>query len=238
MLTSGVAAEGRPPAAAAGSATAPGPTAAADRPPAAATGQATTAAPRVVGPPAAAPAVAAPVPVLPAPVCPLAPLPPAPSAVVLAIPPAAAAATGPFSMTQPLFLDLSLPQQSVRVLPIPTLPRTTPAPHILPLPLAAAHHAGPLPPAPPPQPRSVYKTEWLRRKRAEQRAAAGAGAVVAARAGVPQEQKCRTCGQPKRRETGHTRYGNVHFCSAAAAGKSVEEWLREMKDKEKGRAPD
>ncbi|CAM4570435.1 unnamed protein product [Leuciscus chuanchicus] len=75
----------------------------------------------------------------------------------------------------------------------------------------------------------------LRRKKAEQRAAAGT--VVAARAGVPQVQKCRKCGQPKRRETGHTRYGNVHFCSAAA-GKSVEDWLREMKDRDQGRAPD
>ncbi|XP_051952646.1 uncharacterized protein LOC127622664 [Xyrauchen texanus] len=235
VLASGGAAEGQPPAAA-GSATAPCPAAAVDRSPAAATGQARTAAPRAAGPLAAAPAVAAPVPVLPAPVRPLGPLTPAPSAVVLAIPPAAAAATGPFPATQLLFLDLSLPQQSVRVLPIPTLPRTTPAPHVLLLPLAAAHHAGPqaAAPAPPPQPRSAYKTEWLRRKKAEQRAAAGA--VVAARAGVPQEQKCRRCGQPKRRETGHTRYGNVHFCSAAAAGKSVEDWLREMKDQ--GRAPD
>lgn len=89
------------------------------------------------------------------------------------------------------------------------------------------------PPALPPQPLSAYKTEWLRRSKAEQRAAAGT--VVAARAGVPQVQKCRKCGQPKRRETGHTRYGYVHFC-AAAAGKSVEDWLREMKDQ--GRAPD
>ncbi|XP_077081857.1 uncharacterized protein LOC143735572 [Siphateles boraxobius] len=235
VLASGVAAEGRPPAAAG---SAPCPAAAVDRSPAAATGQARTAAQWAAGLLAALPAVSAPLPVLPAPVRPLAPLPPAFSAVVLAIPTAAAAATGPFTATQPLFLDLSLTQQSVRVLPIPTLPRTTPAPHVLPLPLAAAHHAGPRlpapPPAPPPQPRSAYKTEWLRRKRTEQRAAAGA--VVAARAGVPQEQKCRRCGQPKRRETGHTRYGNVHFCSAAAAGKSVEDWLREMKDQ--GRAPD
>ncbi|CAM4570443.1 unnamed protein product [Leuciscus chuanchicus] len=110
-------------------------------------------------------------------------------------------------------------------------------------PSAAAHHAGPQLPAlqqavqaaPPAQPQFMYKTQWLRRKKAEQRAAAGT--VVAARAGVPQVQKCRKCGQPTRRETGHTRYGNVHFCSAAA-GKSVEDWLREMKDRDQGRAPD
>ncbi|KAK7157004.1 hypothetical protein R3I94_006915 [Phoxinus phoxinus] len=254
VLASGVAAEGRPPAAAgsaaaaAAAATAPGPVAV-DRPPAAATavptGQATTAASRAAVTLAAAPAVAAPVPVLPAPVRLLAPLPPAPSAAVLAVLPAAAAVTGPFQATQPLLLDLSLPQQSVRVLPTLTLPWTTPAPHVLPLPLAAARHAGPqlsalqllqgqqavqaAPPAPPLL--FTYKTEWLRKKRAEQRAATGT--VVAARAGVPQAQKCRKCGQPKRRETGHTRYGNVHFCSAAA-GKSVEDWLREMKDRDQG----
>ncbi|XP_062390941.1 uncharacterized protein LOC134078805 [Sardina pilchardus] len=128
----GVAAEGRPLAPAAAeavavpaSATAPGPAAAAvDRPPAAATvvptGQVPTAAARVAVTLAAALAVAASVPVLPAPLRLLAPLPPAPSAAVLAVPPtAAAAATGPFRATQPLLLDLSMPQQTVRVLPIP-----------------------------------------------------------------------------------------------------------------------
>ncbi|KAK0142135.1 hypothetical protein N1851_020174 [Merluccius polli] len=49
--------------------------------------------------------------------------------------------------------------------------------------------------------------------------------------------KCRKYGQPKRRETGHTRYGSEHFCSATA-GKSVEDWLREMKERDPGRAPD
>ncbi|XP_051251220.1 uncharacterized protein LOC127360838 [Dicentrarchus labrax] len=83
-------------------------------------------------------------------------------------------------------------------------------------------------------PLSTYKTEWLRRKKAEQRAAAPPGTGVSARAGVPQVQKCRKCGQPKRRETGHTRYGSGHFCSAAA-GKSVEDWLREMKERDQGR---
>lgn len=152
MLASDVAAEGRPPAVAGSAeaaATAPGLAAAAveDRPPAAATavptGQATTAASRAAVTLAAVLAVAALVPVLPAPVRLLVPLPPAPSAAVLAVLPAAAAVTGPFQATQPLLLDLSLPQQSVRVLPIPTLPWTTPAPHVLPPPLAAAHHAGP-----------------------------------------------------------------------------------------------
>ena len=40
---------------------------------------------------------------------------------------------------------------------------------------------------------------------------------------------CVPYGQPKRRELGHRLFGNVSFCSAAA-GKSVDEWLAEMKD--------
>ncbi|KAK0153861.1 hypothetical protein N1851_004053 [Merluccius polli] len=190
----------------------------------------------------------------------LAPLLPAPSAAVLALPPtaaAAAAATGPFPAAQLLLLNLSLPQQSVRVLPIPpplpTLPRTTPAPHVLLLPLAAARHAGPqlpalqllpgqqgqqavqaAPTAPPPQPDCPYNTEWNRRNKAKERAQTGR--VMSVRAGVPQVQKCRKCGQPKRRETGHSRYRSEHFFSATA-GKSVEDWLREMKERDPGRAP-
>ncbi|XP_056467502.1 translation initiation factor IF-2-like [Gadus chalcogrammus] len=126
VLTPGVAADGgRPPAAAA--ATAPGPASAVavDRPAAAATatsavpqGRATTAAARGAAvAPAAAPAVAAPVPALPEPVARrrlLAPRQPAPSAAYPAFPPTAAAAAA-----APLLVDLSLPRQSVWVLPPP-----------------------------------------------------------------------------------------------------------------------
>ena len=245
MLTPGVAADGgRPPAAAA--ATAPGPASAAavDRPAAAATatsavpqGRATTAAARGAVAPAAAPAVAAPVPALQAPVVHrrlLAPRPPAPSAAYPAFLPtaAAAAATGPLRAAQPLLVDLLLPRQCVWVLPIPvlTLPRTLPAPHVLPPPLAAAQHAGPELPVP-------RGTEYQRKQTAKRRAAAQPGTTLSSRAGVPQVQKCRKCGLPRRRETGHTRHRGEHFCSVAA-GKSVEDWLREKKERDQGGAPD
>ena len=231
MLTPGVAADGgRPPAAAA--ATAPGPASAAavDRPAAAATatsavpqGRATTAAARGAVAPAAAPAVAAPGPALPAPRRLLAPRQPAPSAAYPAFPPtaAAAAATGPLRATQPLLVDLSLPRQSVWVLPVPvlTLPRTLPAPHVLPPPLAAAQHAGPELPV------ALKTLEW-RRLTAKRRAEAGT--PLSHRAGVPQAHKCSKCGQPRRRETGHSRHGREYFCSVAA-GQSVEDWLREKR---------
>ncbi|XP_059917972.1 nascent polypeptide-associated complex subunit alpha, muscle-specific form-like isoform X2 [Gadus macrocephalus] len=239
VLTPGVAADGgRPPAAAA--ATAPGPASAAavDRPAAAATatsavprGRATTAAARGAAvAPAAAPAVAASVPALPGPAQ------PAPSAAYPAFPPtaAAAAATGPLRATQPLLLDLSPPRQSVWVLPPPppllALPRTLPAPHVLPPPMAAAQHAGPELPVP-------RGTEYQRKQTAKRRAAAQPGTTLSSRAGVPQAQKCRKCGQPRRRETGHTRHRGEHFCSVAA-GKSVEDWLREKKERDQGGAPD
>ncbi|KAK0142136.1 hypothetical protein N1851_020175 [Merluccius polli] len=87
----------------------------------------------------------------------------------------------------------------------------------------------------PSRPDCPYNTEWNRRNKAKERAQTGR--VMSVRAGVPQVQKCRKCGQPKRRETGHSRYRSEHFCSAAA-GKSVEDWLREMKERDPGRAPD
>ncbi|CAL8269666.1 unnamed protein product [Gadus morhua 'NCC'] len=256
VLTPGVAADGgRPPAAAA--ATAPGPASAAavDRPAAAATaasavpqGRATPAAARgAAAAPAAAPAVAAPGPALPAPRRLLAPRQPAPSAAYPAFPPtaAAAAATGPLRAAQPLLVDLLLPRQSVWVLPVPvlTLPRTLPAPHVLPPPLAAAQHAGPELPVPLPAAQHAgpelpvpLKTAYLRKLSAKRRAEAPPGTTYSSRAGVPQVQKCSKCGQPRRRETGHSRHGGEFFCSVAA-GQSVEDWLREKKERDQGGAP-
>ncbi|XP_056440401.1 WAS/WASL-interacting protein family member 3-like [Gadus chalcogrammus] len=250
VLTPGVAADGgRPPAAAA--ATAPGPASAAavDRPAAAATpavpqGRATPAAARGAAAPAAAPAVAAPVPALPAPRRLLAPRQPAPSAAYPVFPPtaAAAAATGPLRAAQPLLVDLLLPRQCVWVLPVPvlTLPRTLPAPHVLPPPLAAAQHAGPeLPVALPAAqhagelPVPLRTVQW-RRLTAERRAEAG-NRSSRANVGVPQAHKCSKCGQPRRRETGHSRHGREYFCSVAA-GQSVEDWLREKKERDQGGA--
>ncbi|CAL8266768.1 unnamed protein product [Boreogadus saida] len=167
----------------------------------------------------------------------LAPRPPAPSAAYPAFLPtaaAAAAATGPLRATQPLLVDLSLPRQSVWVLPVPrpllTLPQTLPAPRVLPPLLAAAQHAGPELPVP-------LKNVYRRKLNAKRRAEAQPGTIISPRAGVPQVQKCSKCGQPRRRETGHSRYGREYFCSVAA-GQSVEDWLREKKEGDPGRAQD
>ena len=155
-------------------------------------------------------------------------------------------------------MDLSLPRQCVWVLPVPvlTLPRTLPAPHVLPPPLAAAQHAGPelpvaLPAAqhagpelPVPLPAAQHagpelpvalKTVYQRRLNAKRRAEAQPGTTYSSRAGVPQVHKCSKCGQPRRRETGHSRYGGEVFCSVAA-GQSVEDWLRGKKERDQGRA--
>ena len=134
-------------------------------------------------------------------------------------------------------MDLLLPRQSVWVLPVPvlTLPRTLPAPHVLPPPLAAAQHAGPELPVPlpaaqhagPELPVALKTLEW-RRLNAKRRAEAQPGTTYSSRAGVPQVHKCSKCGQPRRRETGHSRHGGEYFCSVAA-GQSVEDWLREKR---------
>ncbi|XP_064181123.1 uncharacterized protein LOC135249417 [Anguilla rostrata] len=75
---------------------------------------------------------------------------------------------------------------------------------------------------PPPVPRT---TAWRRRKEAER---ARAGGAIPPKRRNPVEYICAQCKQPKRREFGHSRFGKVSFC-AAAAGRSVEEWLAEMK---------
>ncbi|XP_036943164.1 uncharacterized protein LOC119012987 [Acanthopagrus latus] len=40
---------------------------------------------------------------------------------------------------------------------------------------------------------------------------------------------CGTCGQPKTKEFGHSRYGSATFCPQASQGKSLEEWLKEQR---------
>ncbi|KAG5831843.1 hypothetical protein ANANG_G00283770 [Anguilla anguilla] len=77
--------------------------------------------------------------------------------------------------------------------------------------------------APPPVSRT---TAWRRRKEAER---AGAGGAIPSKRRNPVEYICARCKQPKRRQFGHSPFGKVSFC-ATAAGKSVEEWLAEMKD--------
>lgn len=40
---------------------------------------------------------------------------------------------------------------------------------------------------------------------------------------------CGTCGQPKTKEFGHSRYDSATFCPQASQGKSLEEWLKEQR---------
>ncbi|KAL2080702.1 hypothetical protein ACEWY4_024495 [Coilia grayii] len=136
----------------------------------------------------------------------------------------AAAAAGPFGATQ--LLDLYAPRQRVMVLlppppPLPIVPQTFAAPQLLstaaqllPPPSAArpaAAQAGPVAAAARPGPPGV--------PRQKKRESGGTGGHV-----------CGLCGQPRRKETGHSRYRSDTFC-AVTAGRSVEDWLREMREK-------
>ncbi|KAJ7983613.1 hypothetical protein DPEC_G00375190 [Dallia pectoralis] len=47
---------------------------------------------------------------------------------------------------------------------------------------------------------------------------------------VQTQYMCNRCGQPRRKDTGHSRIGGNSFCSVASGGKSVEEWVAEQKD--------
>ena len=79
----------------------------------------------------------------------------------------------------------------------------------------------PPPPPPPAVPDVPRSTAYRKRKRGE--------------AGGPEKEPrkvylCSLCGQPKRRETGHSRLGGVAHCTVASGGKSVEAWLAEQRD--------
>ncbi|XP_058628833.1 uncharacterized protein LOC131538758 [Onychostoma macrolepis] len=69
-------------------------------------------------------------------------------------------------------------------------------------------------------------TLWRKRKAAE---------VLAQVQGLPcprtprKEYTCSRCGQPRKKEFGHTRVGSLFFC-ATAEGKTVEEWLQEREN--------
>eukprot|EP00063_Salmo_salar_P065245 XP_014040080.1 PREDICTED: uncharacterized protein LOC106593263 [Salmo salar] len=75
---------------------------------------------------------------------------------------------------------------------------------------------------PPPVPRT---TAWRRKRMAEDKEEGTAG-----KRKKREQYVCSKCGLPKRRETGHSRFGGVGFCSVAAGGKTVAQWLAEMKD--------
>ncbi|MEQ2167027.1 hypothetical protein GOODEAATRI_034612 [Goodea atripinnis] len=86
-------------------------------------------------------------------------------------------------------------------------------------------------PRPPPV---VPRTTTYRRRKAAEAAAAAKGLVLPKQKRKQQQQQhylCRKGNQPKRLDTGHTRIGGVTYC-ATFGGKSVEEWRKEVKDKE------
>ncbi|XP_016104298.1 cyclin-dependent kinase inhibitor 1C-like [Sinocyclocheilus grahami] len=70
-------------------------------------------------------------------------------------------------------------------------------------------------------------TLWRKRKAAE---------CLAQEQGLPRPQQparkdytCTRCGQPRKKEFGHTRVGSFYFC-ATAEGKTLEEWLHEKRN--------
>lgn len=138
----------------------------------------------------------------------------------------------PFVFTQPKDLSRQATQRGrpaqVPSLPAPQLLTAPPQQQPCFLPGSSQdppHLTSVIPPPPLILPRS---TAFRRRKKAEAEAAAG----VSGCPGKKRKQgdyKCSKCGQPKRKETGHSQYGSVSFCSATG-GKTVEQWLAEMRD--------
>ncbi|KAI2651377.1 hypothetical protein H4Q32_019448 [Labeo rohita] len=75
----------------------------------------------------------------------------------------------------------------------------------------------------PPSPKVPRTTAWRRRKAEEE----------AAQRGIPlkrpcEQYVCKKCGKPKTKEFGHSQFRGVHFC-AKASGKTVEQWMEEMR---------
>ncbi|XP_026051984.1 uncharacterized protein LOC113038622 isoform X1 [Carassius auratus] len=75
----------------------------------------------------------------------------------------------------------------------------------------------------PPSPKVPRTTAWRRRKAEEE----------AAQRGLPlkrpcEQYVCKKCGKPKTKEFGHSQFRGVHFC-AKASGKTVEQWMEEMR---------
>ncbi|KAK1156709.1 hypothetical protein AOXY_G25730 [Acipenser oxyrinchus oxyrinchus] len=107
----------------------------------------------------------------------------------------------------------------------------TPAPHPTSSPStsSAAGAAAAAAAAAPPVPRT---TSWRHKKRAEEEEEGGSNTGKRKYERKRAENLCSLCGQPKRKEFDHSRFGNVAFCSASS-GKTVEQWLAEMRAKKK-----
>ncbi len=97
---------------------------------------------------------------------------------------------------------------------------------VIPSPAASTSGAGPAPPAPASDaPVSRYTQRNRRRRTLETESGVHKRKYVR---GVT-FNTCNECGQPKTKEFGHSRYGNVTFCSRASTGKSLDDWLAEQR---------
>ncbi|XP_059389973.1 uncharacterized protein LOC132123402 [Carassius carassius] len=136
-------------------------------------------------------------------------------------PPASAPALSaqqPVSLSAPPAASLSAPQAAVL---------SAQRPASLSAPPAASLSAPPAAALSAPAASMSRTTLWRKRKAAE---------ALAQEQGLPRPQQparkpyaCTQCGQPRKKEFGHTRVGNFYFC-ATAEGKTLEQWLQEKKN--------
>ncbi|XP_067280900.1 uncharacterized protein [Pseudorasbora parva] len=161
--------------------------------------------------------------------CPAAPLSDSPAVPLSAPPPAALSAPPPAALSAPPPAALSAPPPAALSAPPPAA-LSAPPPAALSAPPPAALYS-PLAPAlsAPPAASMSRTTLWRKRKAAD---------VLAREQGLPRPQQparkdytCRQCGQPRRKEFGHSRVGSLNFC-ATAEGKTLEEWLRDERNEE------
>ncbi len=105
---------------------------------------------------------------------------------------------------------------------------------VIPSSAASTSGAGPAPPAPASDaPVSRYTQRNRRRRTLETESGVHKRKYVR---GVT-FNTCNECGQPKTKEFGHSRYGNATFCSRASTGKSLDDWLAEQRQQNKGQTP-
>ena len=82
--------------------------------------------------------------------------------------------------------------------------------------------------------RTLSKTTLWRRKNQKEKPASnvsqGTALLPARKDKIITKFNCSLCGKPKTKEFGHSRFRSENFCSSTA-GRSVEEWLAEKRNK-------
>lgn len=71
-------------------------------------------------------------------------------------------------------------------------------------------------------------TYYARKKKGEELDRLEEEGILSKRPRVKVQYVCKKCGEPKLKETGHSRYKGEHYC-AKTGGRSVEEWLAEKR---------